>query len=195
MDRVKRAAIFLDRDGVLNIKPPAHEYVGTVEQFTWLPGAVEGAARLAAAGYVLTVVSNQRGIARGLVSPETLTGIEAVIQRGLGSQGAHVEAFRYCPHELDAGCGCRKPRPGMILSLAEDLELELGQSWLVGDAPTDIEAGRAAGVRTLLITEDGQPALPLPDLTARSLLEASEQILGSGGLSAPLRSGLTPPRG
>jgi D-glycero-D-manno-heptose 1,7-bisphosphate phosphatase len=187
LDRLSGRAIFLDRDGVLNVRPPEHEYVRSTAEFRWLPGAAEGAARLSQAGYVLTVVSNQRGLARGLLTQDVLEEIEALIQSGLGAQGAHIEAFRYCPHDLDAGCSCRKPNPGMILSLAEELGLEVAGSWTIGDSASDVIAGRAAGTRTMLVGKDALQAEDpaTADLVAPSLLAASELILSHAERSSP----------
>ncbi|HEY1775820.1 MAG TPA: HAD family hydrolase [Solirubrobacteraceae bacterium] len=180
-----RPAAFLDRDGTLNVSAPEHEYVTALEHFVWLPGAIEGAAALARAGYVLAVVSNQRGIARGLLTEATLSEIEAEIQAALAPHGARVEAFRYCPHELDADCDCRKPKPGMLLELARTLGLDLARSWMIGDSPSDVQAGRAAGTHTALITpapaaggRATSVAGPDADITAPTLREIAAAIAG-----------------
>lgn len=173
MGRVSRPAAFVDRDGTINVRAAEHEYLTSVGDFEWLPGAVDGLVLLARAGYPLTVVSNQRGVARGLVSTDVLSGIEDVIQRGLREYGCSVEAFKYCVHDLDAGCDCRKPKPGMLLELADKLELDLARSWMIGDTESDVLAGRAAGCRTALIGDDlGFGA----DIEAADLLEAAERI-------------------
>jgi D-glycero-D-manno-heptose 1,7-bisphosphate phosphatase len=166
-------AAFLDRDGTLNARPPEHEYVTRAEDFAWLPGAIEGMLALADAGFVLAVVSNQRGIARGLVSQETLAAIESEIQSALEPSGVAIAAFRYCPHELDAGCDCRKPKPGMLLELATTLGLDLASSWMIGDSRSDVQAGRAAGTRTALICGDGPGDA---DVTAPTLLALAAEI-------------------
>jgi D-glycero-D-manno-heptose 1,7-bisphosphate phosphatase len=169
---LNRRGVFLDRDGTLNVRPREHEYVTAEKEFVWLPGAAEGLARLARAGYVLTVVSNQRGVARGLVRPNVLRGIEELIQSELASHGCTIAAFEYCMHEEAEACDCRKPKPGMILRLARELDLELGCSWVIGDSWTDIRAGEAAGCRTALLAADGVEA----DVVAPSLAEASQVI-------------------
>jgi D-glycero-D-manno-heptose 1,7-bisphosphate phosphatase len=172
--RLSRPAVFLDRDGTLNVKPPEHEYVTSVDDFHWIPGAREAMGRLSEIGYVLTVVSNQRGVARGLVSRATLDAIEQRIQRDLAGEGCAVERFRYCFHNDEDGCDCRKPRPGMIVALAEELDLDLARSWVIGDAATDVVAGKAAGCRTALV--DATDAETDADVLASSLAEASEAI-------------------
>lgn len=176
---MNRPAAFLDRDGVLNVRREPHQYVRSMNEFKWLPGAPEGAAALAHAGYLLAVISNQRGVALGLVDPAVLTEIEAEVQATLCRHGARIEAFRYCVHDSDAGCDCRKPAPGMLLSLAQELELDLSRSWMIGDSESDVEAGHAAGCATALLGEPGitAPMHKPPELVAGSLLAASQLIV------------------
>jgi len=153
---------------VLNARPPEHEYVTSVDQFAWLPGAREAVVQLKRAGWRVAVVSNQRGVARGLVSPETLAEIERRIQADLGSEGA-IDGFYYCPHDADDGCDCRKPRPGLIARAAAELGVEPGESWMIGDEESDVAAGRAAGCSTILLspdTPDTAADLVEPDLAA-----------------------------
>ena len=174
MGRLTRPGVILDRDGTLNVRPREHEYVASEREFSWLPGAAESLCLLAQTGYVLAVASNQRGVARGLVTVETLHAIEERIQHELAGRSCKIDAFRYCVHDDADGCDCRKPRPGMIFALARELGLDLGRSWVIGDSTSDIRAGEAAGCRTALIG-----ALPEgiePTIVATSLLEASELI-------------------
>jgi D-glycero-D-manno-heptose 1,7-bisphosphate phosphatase len=173
---VSKHGVFLDRDGTLNVRPGEHEYVTSEADFVWLPGAAEGAARLARAGYVLTVVSNQRGVARGLVHPSLLRRIEELIQDELARYGCSIVAFRYCMHDLEDACDCRKPKPGMILRLARDLDLDLAGSWMIGDSDTDIRTGEAAGCRTALLADGGDDNGA--DVVAPSLAQVSELIVG-----------------
>lgn len=168
-----RKAVFLDRDGTINRRAAPHEYISSLEDFELLPGSVEGMDRLAACGYLLVVASNQRGIARGLVSEEFLRASEAALQSALSASGVEIAAFYYCPHDLDDGCECRKPRPGMLFSAAENLDLDLERSWMVGDSASDMEAGAAAGCRTASI---GEPAGATATIAARSLRDAAELI-------------------
>ena len=174
----------LDRDGTLNVNPARHEYVMSPDEFTWLPGARQALARLAAAGYALGVASNQRGIARGLFGCEVLRSIERRMADDLRPLGVRVEAFRYCPHDLDAGCDCRKPKPGLLRMLADDLDVDLADSWMVGDSAADVAAGRAAGCRTAIVG-DGTSAEA--DICAASLVEFAELIAaGPAEAGAPL---------
>jgi D-glycero-D-manno-heptose 1,7-bisphosphate phosphatase len=171
---VSRAAVLLDRDGTINVKAPPHEYITSRQEFVWLPGAADGLARLAGAGYVLAVVSNQRGVARGLVSFDVLEEIEQVIQRELRTRGCRITAFCYCPHEHEDNCDCRKPKPGMLLALARELDLDLASSWMIGDSESDVQAGAAAGCRTVRLAPSGEHSSA--DLLAGSLLDASRLI-------------------
>jgi D-glycero-D-manno-heptose 1,7-bisphosphate phosphatase len=167
--------VLLDRDGTLNVRPAPHEYVSSADEFVWLEGAQEALAQLARAGFSLAVVSNQRGVARGLVAPGALAAIDERIQRDLRPRGCAIGAFRYCVHELTAGCGCRKPRPGMLLDVAGALGLDLARSWMVGDSLSDVRAGRAAGCRTALITKADNDARA--DLVAPSLAAVARRIV------------------
>ena len=169
----------------MNAKAAEHQYVTTPAEFAWLPGARAGIARLAAAGYLIAVVSNQRGVARGLVHPSTLVELEARIQNDLRPFNCAINAFRYCVHDVDVGCSCRKPEPGMILALAEELDVELANSWMVGDTESDVRAGAAAGCRTALIGLPG--ASVSADVTVRSLDEASRTITSPARTRQPDR--------
>ena len=167
-------AILLDRDGTLNPRPAPHHYLTTAEGFSWLPDVPEALASLYRAGYMLGVASNQRGVARGLVHPDVLAAIERRIQKDLKPLGVAIDAFRYCPHDLDANCICRKPKPGLLHILAEDLDIDLEQSWMVGDAGTDVAAGLAAGCRTAVV--GAQTVWPEPDLYVASLPEFAQRL-------------------
>ena len=169
---MSRRAVFLDRDGTLNVRAAEHEYITSPDDFAWIPGALEGVATLARSGYLLTVVSNQRGVGRGLVSREVLAEIEQRMQRDLAAEGCAIESFRYCFHSDEDDCDCRKPRPGMLLALAEELDLDLGASWIIGDTAADVAAGRAAGCLTALVGGACADAA----LLAPSLIAASEAI-------------------
>ncbi|MCA1563065.1 MAG: HAD family hydrolase [Acidobacteria bacterium] len=182
MRGLNRPAAFLDRDGTLNMRPPDHQYVRALDEFTWLPGAREGAALLARAGYKLVVVSNQRGVARGLVTEAVLREIEQHIQQGLARDGCRIDAFRYCTHDLAAACSCRKPQPGLVIEVTRELDLDIARSWLIGDSETDVAAGRAAGCRTALIAR--RPPSTKADIRVGSLLEAAKTIAAHGTVPA-----------
>ena len=176
----KQKAVFLDRDGTIN------KYVGflrDIEQFELLPGVAEAIKKINASGYLTIVVTNQPVIARGEVTVPQLQEIHNKMETLLGAKGAYLDAIYYCPHhphkgyegevpELKIDCDCRKPKPGMLLKAAEDFNIDLNSSWMIGDGDNDIKAGKAAGCMTALIgTEDyGQ------DITVSSLLDFVEQF-------------------
>src|ERR1700734_927785 len=141
-------AVFLDRDGVINQKPIEGEYVTRWEDFHILPGVVEGVALLNRAGFSVIVVTNQRYVAKGLLTIADLEKIHERMTDDLARAGAKIDATFYCPHEMEPSCDCRKPAPGMLLSAARSLGLELAASWMIGDSDIDIEAGKNAGCKT-----------------------------------------------
>lgn len=177
----KQKAIFLDRDGTIN------KYVGflrDIEQFELLPGVAEAIKQINASGYLAIVVTNQPVIARGEVTVPQLQEIHNNMETLLGAEGAYLDAIYYCPHhphkgydgevpELKIDCDCRKPKPGMLLKAAEEFNIDLSQSWMIGDGENDIKAGKAAGCKTALIgTEDfGQ------NITADNLKAAVGMLL------------------
>ncbi|MGE5594979.1 MAG: D-glycero-alpha-D-manno-heptose-1,7-bisphosphate 7-phosphatase [Hyphomicrobiales bacterium] len=179
-------AVFLDKDGTLVHDVP---YNADPARIALMPGALEGLARLADAGYELVVVSNQSGVARGYFPAAALRAVERRLQELAAPAGVRFAGFYFCPH-LPGGsvpryaceCVCRKPRPGLILRAAADLGLDLGGSWLIGDILHDIEAGRRAGCRTVLLdngheTEWDLGALRTPHILAADLREAADRIL------------------
>jgi len=174
--------VFLDRDGILNEKMPEHRYVTRWEEFRVLPGVPEALRRLNDAGLRVVVVSNQRGIAKGLYTAADLEAMHAKFQRLLDLNSARVDAFFICPHETDA-CNCRKPLPGLFeQAVARFPETTAATSVMIGDSPTDIEFGRRVGMRTVLVdaqyrTPGAKEAAKLADLNVASLSEAVDALL------------------
>ena len=164
----KQKAIFLDRDGTIN------KYVGflrNIDQFELIDGVSEAIKKINASGYLAIVVTNQPVIARGEVSFEELEEIHRKMETLLGEKGAYLDSIYYCPHhphkgyegerpELKIDCKCRKPKPGMLVKAAQDFNIDLSQSWMVGDGENDIKAGQNAGCWTALIGSEsyGQTA-------------------------------------
>jgi len=173
---MKRAA-FLDRDGVINRKAGGGEYVTRWEDFHFLPKVAEGIALLNRAGWSVIVISNQRCVAKGLLTRQELESIHRRMCEELVAAGAKVDGIYYCPHEKEPACECRKPAPGMLLTAAKEHQLDLPYSWMIGDSASDVEAGKRAGCRTAQLVANPDLAGGHADLFACSLLEASRQIL------------------
>lgn len=178
----RQKAIFLDRDGTIN------RYVGflrEIEDFELLSGAGRAIKRINDSGFLAIVITNQPVVARGELQTEELEEIHNKMETLLGDNGAYLDAIYYCPHhphkgyegeipELKIDCGCRKPKPGLLLKAAEDYNIDLSQSWMVGDSENDIKAGKAAGCRTVLLGMGNYEQ----DLCAQSLEDAVELMLG-----------------
>jgi D-glycero-D-manno-heptose 1,7-bisphosphate phosphatase len=147
-----RPAAFLDRDGTLNVEK---NYLYRIEDWEWIPGAVDAIAQLNDAGYAVIVVTNQAGIARGLYGESDLQDLHLMVDADVRRAGARVDGFYFCPHHPEHGarvaCHCRKPEPGMLLQAAADHALDLGRSFMIGDRESDIEAGRRCGAQSLLV--------------------------------------------
>ena len=147
--------VFLDRDGTLNVRPPKACYIEKPEDFVWLDGAKEAVKKLNDAGFIVILISNQPGIARGNLTEETLTAIHDKMQSELAEIGAHIDKIYYCPHNWDDGCACRKPKPGMFYQAQKEFCIELPKATMIGDDERDIEAGEAAGCgRNILVNEE-----------------------------------------
>lgn len=179
----KQKAIFLDRDGTIN------KYVGFLrdsEEFKLLPNVGEAIQLINSSSYLVIVVTNQPVIARGEVTTNELNIIHKKMDTLLGKEGAYIDGLYYCPHHPDKGfegeipelkidCNCRKPKAGMLFQAANDFNIDLTMSWMVGDSESDIKAGKNAGCKTILISNDnsnyGQ------DYSVESLIDGIEKIL------------------
>jgi len=174
--------VFLDRDGILNEKMPEHRYVTRWEEFRVLPGVPEALRRLNEAGLRVVVVSNQRGIAKGLYTAADLEAMHAQFQQLLGREGARIDAFLICPHETGE-CNCRKPLPGLFeQAVARFPQITAASSVMIGDSPSDVEFGRRLGMRTILVgaqerATGAEEAATLADLRFASLPEAVDALL------------------
>ncbi|MCX6570988.1 MAG: D-glycero-beta-D-manno-heptose 1,7-bisphosphate 7-phosphatase [Candidatus Aminicenantes bacterium] len=144
-----KAAVFLDRDGVIN--RDRSDYVKSWEEFEFLPGVLEAFRVLALGLHQVVVISNQSCIGRGLVGRAMVDEIHACMTEAVRRSGGRIDAVYYCPHRPDEDCPCRKPRPGLILKAARELDIDLAASWLVGDDLRDLETAKAAGVRPVLV--------------------------------------------
>jgi D-glycero-D-manno-heptose 1,7-bisphosphate phosphatase len=176
--------VFLDRDGVLNEKMPEGRYVTSWSEFHLIAGVTAAIRKLNQAGLRVMVVSNQRGIALGLYTTETVRAIHGELQSLLKAQGAHVDGFYFCPHDK-AQCNCRKPSGGMFeQALADFPDIQAETSVMLGDSLSDIEFGRRLGMRTVFLEGDAsrqkpgsQAARDLADMQFSSLPEAVEALL------------------
>ena len=183
--------VFLDRDGVLNEKMPEGQYVTRWEEFRPLPGVAESIARLNQAGIRVIVVSNQRGIARGLYTTADVDAIHARFQELLRSRGARIDAIFVCPHDKGE-CGCRKPLPGMFeQAVSRFPAITAASSAMIGDSLVDIDFGRGIGMATVFV--EGDPARrhgAAPQARERatasfnSLAEAVDALLAASGSTA-----------
>lgn len=177
----KQKAIFLDRDGTIN------KYVGflrDINEFELIDGVNEAIKKINVSGYLAIVITNQPVIARGEVTYEELNEIHNKMETLLGNQGAYLDAIYYCPHHPDSGfdgevkelkfdCDCRKPKPGLLLKAAEELNIDLSKSWMIGDSKNDIMAGKNAGCKTALIGNEDYKQ----DITVDSLLTFVNEII------------------
>lgn len=187
MIRGGRAAVFLDRDNTL-IEDPG--YLRDPDRVRLLPGVAKALVRLREAGFSIIVVTNQSGVARDCQTEDELRAVHRRLSELLQAQGVALDAIYYCPF-LDGpeavveryrrDSELRKPKPGMLLLAAEDHAIDLARSWMIGDSRRDIEAGRAAGCRTILIGGDGTKAEPSCGPTARDLEEAVDLLLEAEG--------------
>jgi D-glycero-D-manno-heptose 1,7-bisphosphate phosphatase len=185
-------AAFLDRDGVLNRKMPEGQYVTGWEEMRFLPGSAEAIILLREAGFRVIVVSNQRCVAKGLLSVAELESLHRRMCEWYAAAGAPLDGVYYCPHDLEPPCACRKPAPGLLLEAARAQQIDLKASWMIGDSASDMEAGRRAGCRTALLQDSVDSEAGLADVVARSLLEAAQRILrreqiGAGCFGVPCR--------
>ncbi len=190
--------VFLDRDGVINKQPPPHRYLTRWEDFSYLPGAKKAMKRLTDAGYRLVVVSNQRGIARGMVSVAAVEDMNRKLIEDAAGAGGKIDAVYYCPHDICDNCSCRKPRTGLLKRAEEDFKaagfkIDKKNSWMIGDFLSDVQAGIRYGVNTIHIRFDWVDPLEgslqegkedLLHLRAGSLLEAADLILEQKSIGA-----------
>lgn len=150
-DKVKVA--FLDRDGVINRKAAEHDYIKKPEEFQLLKGVPAAIRLLNHYGYKVIIVTNQRGIARKLMTKADLTTIHEKMHQELAVQGAFVDKIYYCPHDIIDNCSCRKPKIGMLLQAEAEYPVNKSLSFMVGDSLSDIQAGISFGVSPILIGE------------------------------------------
>ncbi|MCP4493558.1 MAG: D-glycero-beta-D-manno-heptose 1,7-bisphosphate 7-phosphatase [Gammaproteobacteria bacterium] len=141
--------VILDRDGVIN--QDSDDYIKSADEWTPLPGALEAISRLKKAGYLVTVASNQAGIAHGLFSEDDLDKIHDKMKQQLATRGTTIDGIYYCPHGQRDSCICRKPKPGMLLQIAQKYKIDLTETPFVGDNLSDINAAKMANAKPVLV--------------------------------------------
>jgi D-glycero-D-manno-heptose 1,7-bisphosphate phosphatase len=165
----RRPVALLDRDGVLNRKPPRAEYVRNWDEFEWLPGAKTALAQLKSAGYRLIVISNQAGVARGAMTAEDLEAVNRRMMAEAAEEGGEIDAIYTCTHGWEEGCECRKPRAGLLFQAQRDFSFDLTRAVFIGDDERDAAAADAAGCGFLRASE------------RTGLHELTENLLGVRG--------------
>ncbi|MDU1572088.1 MAG: D-glycero-beta-D-manno-heptose 1,7-bisphosphate 7-phosphatase [Pantoea sp.] len=157
----KVPAVFLDRDGTLNVD---HGYVHEIDNFQFIDGAIEALQELKKMGFALVLITNQSGIARGMFSEDQFMQLTEWMDWSLADRDVDLDGIYFCPHLPDApveayrqACDCRKPHPGMLLSAQKHLDIDMAASYMVGDKTEDVLAGKAAGVGTNVLVRSGKP--------------------------------------
>jgi histidinol-phosphate phosphatase family protein len=181
-----KRAVFLDRDDTIMEDVV---YCKDPEDVRLLPGAAQGIRALADAGFLIVIATNQSGLGRGYFTEEELKAVHERLRDKLRAQGADFDALYYCPHRPEEGCDCRKPSPGLLLRAANDLGIDMNASYCIGDRKWDLEAGRAVGAKTVLITTGKlREVLGIqPDHVACDLQEAARLIRASQALPMEAR--------
>lgn len=165
--------IILDRDGVIN--QDSVDHIKSPEEWIPIPGSLEKIASLSQKGYQVVVATNQSGIALGYFDNRMLEAIHKKFRGELGKLGGHIDGIFFCPHHPDAGCECRKPRPGLLLKIAEHYQADLKKTWFVGDSLVDILAARAAGCQPVLV-KTGNGLVTLNKLSNRDGILVFEDL-------------------
>jgi D-glycero-D-manno-heptose 1,7-bisphosphate phosphatase len=180
----KVPAIFLDRDGTLNVD---HGYVHEIDNFQFIDGTIEALQELKKMGFALVVVTNQSGIARGMFTEDQFMTLTEWMDWSLADRDVDLDGIYFCPHHPEGSveayrqqCDCRKPQPGMLLSAQEELDIDMASSYIVGDKVEDMLAGQAAGVGTKVLVRTGKPVTAegeaAADWVINSLADLAERI-------------------
>jgi D-glycero-D-manno-heptose 1,7-bisphosphate phosphatase len=175
---LQKPAIFIDRDGVINKKMPEGRYVEQWSEFCFLSGVFEAFRILSGEAFLTIVVTNQRCIGRGIITEERLSQMHKQMTREIKEQGGNIDAIYFCPHDISDDCSCRKPKPGMLLLAKEDfknkgIEIDVKNSYIIGDDEKDILAGKLVGLKTIKIGKYSKIA----DMVKKDFREAVQAIL------------------
>ena len=171
-------AIFLDRDGTINAGVPKYERVDSVDKVELLHNSVQGLGLLARLNYINFFVTNQAGLAEGLISQADFDAINNEVLRQVAPSGIQITETYVCPHGEGSECDCRKPKPGLLLRAAAQYDIDLPNSWMIGDRLTDIQTGINAGTKTILVQTGAIMEAPEATFVAVDLLEAAQYIIG-----------------
>ncbi|MFN2444881.1 MAG: D-glycero-alpha-D-manno-heptose-1,7-bisphosphate 7-phosphatase [Vicinamibacterales bacterium] len=196
IDSSRRPAVFLDRDGTINVDVG---YLHAVDQLELFPWSADALRLLKRAGFALVIVTNQSGIAQGLIAEGFVEEVHGELQRRLEMVGAAIDGYYYCPHhpmgsveKFRGDCRCRKPNPGMIEDAARDLGLDPARSWVIGDKWIDVQLGQAVGATSILVRtgwgafqEERRPPGQHVDAVCDNLIEATALILNDTRLEGP----------
>lgn len=167
-------AVILDRDGVINEEI---EYLHEPEKFKFIRNALQGLKKIQDLGYKIVIVTTQAGVGLGYFTKEDFYKVNKVMLKGLNENGIIASKIYFCPHSLEDGCNCRKPKIGLIERAKEDLNLDLSQSWLIGDKTADIQAGKNAGCKTILVKTghagNDKEYDVKPDFTAKDIVDSA----------------------
>lgn len=175
--------IFLDRDGVINKEPKGALYIGKWEEFRFIPGVFEAIRDLNAVGFKIVIISNQAGVAKGLVKHDDLMDITSRLKEAFKSEHCDVGGIFYCEHDNSANCNCRKPKTGLFEAAVRGVEVDKNRSFCVGDSERDIQAAAAFGLKTVLVLsgrsrlKDVELFRVEPDKVCDDLKGAAEWIL------------------
>lgn len=172
-------AIFLDRDGTINAGVPKYERVDSIEKVEILPNSIEGLKLLSSLDYAFFFVTNQAGLAEGLISEDDFNDINNEVLSQIEPSGIHITSTYVCPHGEENNCDCRKPQPRLLHDAAEKHGIKLSESWMIGDRLTDIQTGINAGTRTILVQTGAIKYAPNADYVAKDLLDAAKFIAAS----------------
>ncbi|QQS65998.1 MAG: HAD family hydrolase [Chlorobiota bacterium] len=168
-------AIFFDRDGVINLRY-IDNYVKSTDDFVFHKDIFQILPKVKTLNYKAIVITNQRCISRGIISESKLSEIHNFMQDELMNNcGFNFNAIYYCPHEKEFGCDCRKPKPGMILKASLDIDIDLSNSWMIGDSISDIEAGENAGCKTAYLNKNSYKSKA--NITGETLTEIWDKII------------------
>jgi len=149
---MSRPAVFLDRDGTINVEK---EYLHRIEDWEWIPGAIEAICRINQMGHLAIVITNQAGVARGYYEEGDIYALHARVDEVLAAAGARIDGYYFCPHHPEYGkmrqCNCRKPEPGLLLAAQRDFDIDLAKSFMIGDKAIDVQFAQRVGVSPILV--------------------------------------------